>query len=410
MAAPDMAQPAAGHRRNKSASVLRSIIVNKGHKRTPTDGAPLQNNNQIVAPPYMPASNFHTPLLPPDHPHSQLRAANRTENIPINPPSPRKTQDTRSSSPKKNLHKKTLSSVSLRSLVTKEDKPRDKPSADSQRSQEEVQMSEKPKKTKSSTNLAAMFGKGRSRDRDSKQSPVKQTSRDKENTTPPSSTTTMGPPRPPIWAEFSSQQEVPTTSKVPLNDQRRSIEEEIALYTPQNYSPSKQRNFFEFGQPALRPAPKERPKSMVVPKTTSTTSLLDTFSRKKSNERVPLGDTKGNEGRTRDESPSKGKPSRPILSRASTDTGAKDYAVKPMAPPPPPASPTKKQNRVMAAVAAFNGKAKQVDATPKLDPKVVDAEFEVVLVRRLTTCILITANNNRNLETSLHTSVLRCEH
>jgi hypothetical protein len=380
MAAPEMAPPAAGHRRNKSASVLKSIVMSRGHRRTPTDGAPL-HNNQIVAPPYLPASSFQAPLLPPDHPHSQLRAAARTENIPIDQTSPRKSQDTRSS-PKKSLHKKTLSSVSLRSLVNKEDKPRDKQSSDSRPSPVDTQMGAKPKKTKSSTNLAAMFGKGRSKDRDSKQSPVKVAS-DKENTTPPNSATAMAPPRPPIWAEFSSQQELSTTSKVPLNDQRRSIEEEIALYTPQNYSPSKQRNFFEYGQPALRPAPKERPKSMVVPKTTSTSSLLNTFSRKKSNERAPLGDTKGNEVRIRDESPSKSKPPRPTLSRASTDTGARDYSVKPMAPPPP-TSPTKKQNRVMAAVAAFNGKAKQVAGEPaastKLDPKTVDAEFEVVLV------------------------------
>jgi hypothetical protein len=409
MAAPDMA-PTAGHRRNKSASVLKSIIASKGHRRTPTDGAPV-HNNQIVAPPYMPASNFQTPLLPPDHPHSQLRASNRTENIPVNPASLRKPQDTQSS-PKKSLHKKTLSSVSLRSLVTKEDRPRDKQSADWRRSQEEAQMGEKPMKAKSSTNLAAMFGKGRSKDRNSKQSPVKE-SRDKENTTPPNSATTMAPPRPPIWAEFSSQQEVSTTRRVPLNDQRRSIEEEIALYTPQNYSPSKQRNFFEYGQSALRPAPKERPKSMVVPKTTSTASLLNTFSRKRSNERAPLGDTKGNEVRTRDESALKSKPSRPVLSRASTDTGAKDYSVKPMAPPPP-ASPTKKQNRVMAVVAAFNGKAKQVDgapaASPKLDPKVVDAEFEVVLVSGLAALRWLPVNDDRNLETSPHISVPRCGH
>jgi hypothetical protein len=40
----------------------------------------------------------------------------------------------------------------------------------------------------------------------------------------------------------------------------------------------------------------------------------------------------------------------------------------------------------MAAVAAFNGRAKQAEAPPvsptkELDPKVVDAEFEEVLVR-----------------------------
>jgi hypothetical protein len=375
MSTPDMAIPPTAHRRNKSsAAVLKSIIGNKGHKRSPTEGAALHNNTQLASPPYMPVANFQAPLLPPDHPHSQLRPANQTENVPLNPPSPRKSQDVRSS-PKKSLHKKTLSSVSLRSLAKKEDKekPAYKKSFDSRRAQDEAELGEKTKKTKSSTNLAAMFGKGR-RDK----SPVKE-SRDKENTTPPRSGHAQAPPPTPIWAEFSSQQEVTTTSKVPLNDQRQSVEEEIALYTPQPYSPTKQRNFFEIGQPSLRPAPKERPKSMFAPKSTSTASLLETFSRKRSNERVPLSDTKGNEGRTRESSPTK--PARPILSRASTDTGSKEYSIKPMAPPPPVA--TKKQNRVMAAVAAFNGKSKQADGAPtsaKLDPKVVDAEFEEVLV------------------------------
>jgi hypothetical protein len=266
--------------------------------------------------------------------------------------------------------------VSLRSLARKEDKPRH------DEDDEQPHMSEKPKKKKSTTSLASMFTKARSRDR----SPVKQ-SRDKENTTPPNSANSPAPLRVPIWAEFSSQQEATSTSKVPLNDQRRSIQHEIALYTPQDYSPSKQRDFFEYGQPGLyqRPATKERPKSMYAPPTTSTTSLLDTFSRKKSNERVPLSDTKGNEGRTRESSPTKPTRARPVLTRASTDTGSKESVVKPMAPPPPPPA-AKKPNRVMAAVAAFNGKAKQTDvvATPasptKLDPKVVDAEFEVVLV------------------------------
>ena len=43
-------------------------------------------------------------------------------------------------------------------------------------------------------------------------------------------------------------------------------------------------------------------------------------------------------------------------------------------------------SRVMAAVAAFNGKSKQAESAPasaKPDPKVVDAEFEEVLVSAL---------------------------
>lgn len=327
------------------------------------------------------------PLLPPDHPHNQLRTAdNQIENLPILPSSPRKlSQDTRGSSPRKGLHKKTLSSVSLRSLG--KDKAKEKQSVDLRRSQEEEAVLEKSKKTKSSTNLASMFGKSKSKK--ISQSPIK----DKENTAPLSPALSSEPPITPIWAQFSSQQplkDITTTSKVPLNDQRGSVEDEISLYTPQNYSPSKQRDFFEIGQPSpqKRPAPKERPKSMHIP-TMSTASLMDTFSRKKSTDRAPLTDTHGNGERTRDpspsKSPSKSKSSRPGFGRASTDTGRQFMTVGAMEPPP---SPTKKPSRVMAAVAAFNGRTKQTDTAPapptKVDPKVVDAEFEEVLVRSAT--------------------------
>ncbi|KAI8935216.1 hypothetical protein NX059_007805 [Plenodomus lindquistii] len=376
----DTAAPTPGHRRNKSASVLKSIISSKTHKRAPSDGTAL-GKHPLADAPYIAATGFHTPLLPPDHPHSQLRPTTRAENIPFSPPSPHKSHDSRSVSPKKSLHKKTLSSVSLRSLAKREDKPKEKESSEARRARKDEEAADKPKKTKSSANLSSMFGRGKSRDR--QQSPVKG-SRDKENTTPPTSTTSYGPPQTPIWAEFSTRDEVTATTKVPLNDQRPSNDDGITRYTSQEYSPTKQRDFFEFGQPSLqkRPAQKERPKSMVVPKTTSAASILDTFSRKKSSDRVPLSDTKGNESRQRDSSPTKNTPSRPVFGRASTDTSGKDVQLKTVAPP----SPTKKPNRVMAAVAAFNGKAKQTEAAPvvptKLDPKVVDAEFEAVLESR----------------------------
>lgn len=263
----------------------------------------------------------------------------------------------------KSLHKKTPSSGSLRSLAAHQE-PSEARHPNNNDNNNAAAAASKPKKAKSSTNLAAMFGKGRSKDRQS--SPVKGRS-DKENTTPPGATASYGPPPPtPIWAEFSSRPQAAaatnttnTTTKVPLND----------------HQPLQKRS-----------AAKERPKSMVVPKTTSTAALLETLSRKKSGDRVPLSDTKGNEGRQRDSSPAKNTPSRPMLGRASTDTSGKDIHLKPVVSPPVVA--TKKPNRVMAAVAAFNGKAKQTEAAPvsptKLDPKVVDAEFEEVLVSPVT--------------------------
>lgn len=402
MAAPAPG-PAAGHRRNKSTSVLKSIMGQ--HKRSPSDATALKAAPSTA--PYIPtpSATMNAPLLPPDHPHSQMRTTNnQLENIPILSSSPRKqSQDARSSSPRKGLHKKTLSTVSLRSLG----KAKEKQSTDLRQSHEEEGAFDDSKKIKSSTNLASMFGKSKSR------KIPRSPSKDKENAAPIFSPALASePPRTPIWAEFSSQplQDITTTSKIPLNDQRHGLQDDANLYTPQNYSPTKQRDFFE--QPSLqkRPTPKERPKSMHVPK--PTTSLLDTFTRKKSTDRAPLTDTHGNGERTRDNSPSKSKPTRPTLERASTDIGRQPVGNGTMDPPP---SPTKKHNRVMAAVAAFNGRAKQADAPPasptkELDPKVVDAEFEEVLVSETLADLLpLIAKHGRNHETSLHISVLQCE-
>ncbi|KAF2465404.1 uncharacterized protein BDR25DRAFT_318286 [Lindgomyces ingoldianus] len=366
MAATSAAVDQRGHRRNKSSSVLKSIIVPKNHRRSPSDGTTLSNP---------------TPLLLPDHPRSQVRSAARTQNIPSNPSTPRKSQEVKQS-PAKGLHKKTLSTVSLRSLG--KDKDRDtmkgKQSREPSRVREETRVAEKPKKTKSSTNLAAMFQKAKS-PKAGKRTP---TQKDKENTTPPSSSNAAAPVQTPIWAQFSSQpfQEVTTTSKVPLND-RRSIEQEIRLYTPADYSPSKQRNFFDYGQPSLqkRPVIKERPKSTILSTSASATSLFETLSRKMNNDRVPLSDSRGNEGRSNGASPPKGATTRSMLKRTSSDGHkSKERTTAKQQPSPP-----KKGNRVMAAVAAFNGRNREPQAgTPqvKLDRKIVEAEFEAVLESR----------------------------
>ncbi|KAF2178330.1 hypothetical protein K469DRAFT_643038 [Zopfia rhizophila CBS 207.26] len=378
MAATSPAVDRRSHRRNKSSSVLKSIIVPKNHRRSPSEGAALKDNQPDNNRPYNPANiPKSTPLLPLDHPHSQQRPIARQKNPPSNSPSPRKSQDTRERS-SKGLHKKTLSSVSLRSLGMDRDRSREEQSREPSRTREETRVAERPKKVKSSTKLASMFQNSKP----SKEG--KKTPRDKENTTPPSSANPSAPTYTPIWAEFSNQpfQEITTTSKVPLND-RRSIEQEIALYTPTEYSPSKQRNFFDYGQPSLqkRTNTKERPKSTVLPKTSSTTSFLETLSRKMSNDRAPLSATKGNETWSKDDVQSRGVTTRSMLRRTSSDGHKSKEAAATQS-----ANVAKKGNRVMAAVAAFNGKAKEAEASiggpVKLDPRVVDAEFEAVLESR----------------------------
>jgi hypothetical protein len=384
MAAPAPVDQRPGHKRMKSSSVFKSIIAPKSHKRSPSDGTELvkqPDNNPYNRTGFLAQG---TPSLP-DH---------RDQNTHTNPPSPRKLHDAKGS-PEKALHKKTKSSVSLRSLGREKDKDKSKDKSKDKQSREpsrvrgEDPMAAKPKKMKSTTNLAGIFSKNK-QPKEPKSTPR----RDKENTTPPSSATAAGPVQTPIWAQFSSQvplQETTTTTiKVALND-RRSLEEGDDSYTSQDYSPTKQRGFFDYGAPSVqKQSPtKQRPKSMMVSSNTSSTSILDTFSRQKSIERQPLSDTKGNGERVKESTRSRSiPPTRGMLNRNSSYEGKKEVAVK------QESNATRRTNRVMAAVAALNSKAKRTDSNAtssvNLDPKVIDAEFEVVLVSTVCPlCVLI---------------------
>jgi hypothetical protein len=347
----------AAHRRNKSAQVLKAIIPSKGHKKTPSEAKP-----SAVAPR---SENTHSShrvtrsqaisLLPPDHPHAGQRVLGEIRNP--SGGSPAKPQDVMKETKPRGFHKKTLSTVSLRSLG--KDKDSDTGSKNSKES------SKKLVKTKSITGLSAVFAKNRSQ----KDLREVASGRGKENTTPPSSA--VAPEQTPIWAQFRTApyQEVTTTSSIPLND-RRSIEQEIARYTPKEYSPSKQRNFYDLQQPALqkRPSRDQRPQSVFLPASASATSLLENITRKMSGER---------------ERPSPAKPSNDrqnaskiVLRRTSSERRAiSDYQ--------PKSGPTtrSKGSRVMAAVAAINGKAKDPEEE-KLDPAFIAAEFEAVLDSR----------------------------
>jgi hypothetical protein len=179
----------------------------------------------------------------------------------------------------------------------------------------------------------------------------------KENTTPPSTASSNDqPPRTPIWAEFASNSsfhhQTQSTNKMPLND--RSVQQEINLYTPADYSPSKQMNFFDIHQPAL--AKKDRPKSEHFPKSKSTNFILETFSRTSSN-----NSSKNDKSTKTSKVPLKGegataqKVSRPLLTMAKRGT------------------------RVMGLIAAFNSKTTPTES--EMDPMDIDAQFEAVLVR-----------------------------
>lgn len=314
------------------------------------------------------------PMLPPDHPHNQPRALGRIHNPPSTSTSPRKSKDVKEARPK-DLHKKTLSSISLRSLGKDKD-TEERHAREPSRSRAEKDAAKNPKKPKSSTNLAAVFQKSKTSKEDKRAS---QYLRDKENTTPPGSA--VAPQvQTPIWAQFSSQQEVRTTTTIPLND-RRSIEAEIARYTPTEYSPSKGRDFMDYGGPPSlqkRPVSKERPKSSFLPSSGSTSNFMESISRKISGDRVPLSSAKGNEMHPKEDPNSRAAKTRSLIIGRTSSDGRKSTDEK--ARPEPTVG--QKTNRVMATVAVFNGKSKDAEGemTTPLDPKVVEKEFEAVLV------------------------------
>ena len=231
----------------------------------------------------------------------------------------------------------------------------------------------KPKKSKSSTTLSAMFAKSKSskslKSEEGKRQQLKV--KDKENCTPPNSSN--GPP-PPIWAQFAStpMMEVSSTQKIPLND-RWDVNDEMERYTPQEYSPSKGRNFYD-EQPTLsrRAEPKPRPKSAYLPSSLSSNSFTETISVLR---KVSQRHKKTDVGRFQEQLGTDGVSSR----RSSTDSrkfsnGSSD----------PGLTMAKRGSRVQAAVAALNGKAKEpeVESKPQVpsDPRAFDNAFEAVLV------------------------------
>lgn len=372
----DSTQTAArpNHRRNKSASVLMSMISSKQNKRTTSEdkivsGRPLKENPAAFSP--FPAG-IDTSILPQDHPHAGHRVLGE-----ITPNNNRQQSSRRPAPPPEQLprsHQKAASTISLRSMGKDKDN-KDEIKGKSRETSSKAAQDEKPKpkKTKSSTNLASVFAKVKSPKTESHN---QSHSTDKENTTPPGSA--VNPRQTPIWAQFVSTttHEMASTTKIPLND-GRTIEEEIALYEPKDYSPSKQRNFYGYDQPTLGSRP--RPKSEVISGNPSTTSLFDAMARKISNE--------GN-GRRRSLIGSRRTSSEEENGRDRVEKGKSGKSKLASSTPTEGLTMGKRTSRVKAAVAAINNLNVRTNRTvkersgqaPDIDPKEIDAAFEAVLV------------------------------
>jgi hypothetical protein len=229
------------------------------------------------------------------------------------------------------LHKRSKSEFSFKTFKNDRDKLL--------KSSSKVDLKDSPKKTKSTTNLAALLEKSRGNKNVKENTEVK----NKENQPPRSA----GAVPPPIWAEFSSHQtnhQASQVTKIPLND-TWSVDSDINL---QQYSPSKARGFDQ-----LQLKPIEEAKATNT-KTLSKANKLDNG--KSFKERIAAArESKSNPT------------SRPTT---SDEKSAKS------------SEPAKGGSRVRAAVAAFSGKTKdELSASQaKATPAEIEKAFEDMLV------------------------------
>ncbi|TVY54192.1 GTPase-binding protein rid1 [Lachnellula cervina] len=336
------------HKRVKS-SVLTSFLS----KRTASAGevlSPTFPTDVFIASPAYDSTPDMT--FPPQDP--QYRALgelhhNQQSQLPTSPRKEGWRPNTSDDGSSKSLHKKTLSSISLKSLAGKD--------TDKQ-SQVKGAKVDKPKKTKSSTNLANLLSRPKSSKNLRKQAEEEEArkAKGKENRSPilPSETS-----RPPIYAQFSSD----CFAKQPLGG--KFLEDEIDLYTPQQYHPGKQRDFYNGldSRPSLtkRDDGPQRPKSTYLP---------HSFSIQDISRRVSGGSSRHSAEVARKTSGDK----RPSFDRKTTDKSTTSDK----------AAPNRGQ-RVLAAVSGFGGakqKSAPLEGEQVLEDKDVVREFEAMLDRR----------------------------
>ncbi|KAK5677166.1 hypothetical protein LTS10_010355 [Elasticomyces elasticus] len=358
-----------GHKRNASSksNLLRAFVSSSKPNPRPETNNNSNNNN-------MQRSSKSVPFLPPDHPHAVAVKARvlgeRQGNVQSPPTSPVK-------------HNRGMKTEATRT-TTQQVKVKTTDGSASNSS---------PKKSKSSTNLSAMFSRKNrsSKDLTALNTTTNTNTRDKENTTPPSSAGGTGQETP-IWAQFAVAK---PASRPGTRDSKASgkgeVEDEIARYTPREYSPSIQRNFDgEMGREGemARPTLNSRPKSMYVSSST-TEGWAGALGRKVSGQRASIeGRMSGEARRDSGEPHRRVSGERPgLLKRSLTERKASGSSAE-LGPEKAKAglSVLKRGGRVMAAVAAFQGKSKPATPTESqdssLDPKALDEAFEAVLQSR----------------------------
>ena len=300
-------------------------------------------------------------MLPPDHPHTRKGdvESNGTKGHSLKPSS-KAIGASNHDCEVFSTHRRTRSSKNLMSLL---DRDKTKPKKNTPETENEPKM----QKSKSATGLSSIF----SRPGSSKgmKDCASTEGKDKENGAPLET---------PIWKQFATQnvQDMTGTTKIPLND-RQNVQSEMDLYTPQQYSPSKQRSYPPNDQSTLskRPQAKPRPKSECLQGSRTQMSLSETLSGlRQSRKSQDLTRRDGNKECTLPSNTKK----RTVDAYGQADSNKADE---------PGLTAGKRGSRVMAAVAAFNGKSKELPKEPVkqptsqvLDPKEVEKAFESLLV------------------------------
>ena len=343
-----------GRHHKRTQSAFRAIIP-RSHKPDPAT-SPGKTENML------PPTRIITrpmPTLNPTHPDAYLPLAEVNQNRERTRSSPRKPVEVYDEGGRMAAVSKSPTKGQRKS---KERLPKD--------TTKEAEEEKGPKKSKSSRSLSAFLSRPKSSRSLKLDGQHQLQGKDKENLTPPNS---AGGIPTPIWAQFATQplEKLGRTQPVPLND-RWDIQDEMTRYTPQQYSPSKGRNFYD-EQPTLskRPELKLRPKSAYLPTSISTSSFAETIS----GLRLP------HRKQDRREPEVSHQQSRDMHSSRRSSTESRKVSGDDSQPGLVMA---KRGSRVMAAVAALNGNKKESPpetAKPApLDRKAIESAFEALLV------------------------------
>lgn len=316
-------------------SVLRALL---GHRRNQSaDDASSKPQASEASSLTCPMDQQHPPQ---NQPLGEIVPNHDVPNDGYYPGSPRKSEEG-------GLHKKTKSAVSLKSLKNYMERKPEKAPEDP---------NNKPKKAKSTNSFTAIL----KRSQQGRKSEEEKDSRDKENRSPCDPAEDLPSP---IWAQYATPNPSFRDEPSPANsNRRRTLQEEVSLYTPNRYSPAQQRNFYDFQQPSLtsRTGPKPRPKSDFLAGGSKVKDLLSFqgSSSKQAQNDQPEPSPIMNRGRPRG---------------LSTPDARSEAETKQSSP--------KKSSRVQEVISAFNAKEREAELHKRLNSKDLESEFEKLLVR-----------------------------